>query len=257
MLRDEDELTVAGGEDRVAHVLFSTAADDLGLYGKPMARNAQIWTHDFRLLLDGPRADGAAIERAAAALREGGHFGYRFLFPAMQVGRHEVYWHRPLVAFLGANSSAPEILPHAPLGYLTAYSVDRPRLDRAVELWPRLLARRPHVAALYGFLPTAGHEHHTTLHNARKVLDAYDLWDGGPLPADFARALLMAPKRRHSSSGCVGWRPERSILWPGPCWPRDCGSGLHLAPLALWERGRERGNCKMQIAKCKLQSVSF
>ena len=33
--------------------LFSTAPDDMGLYGKPMARNAQIWSHDFQLLLDG------------------------------------------------------------------------------------------------------------------------------------------------------------------------------------------------------------
>ncbi len=111
--RHEDELAVADSEDRVAHVLFSAAADDLGLYGKPMARNAQIWTHDFRLLLDGPRADGAAIQRAASALRDGGNFGYRFQFPAMQVGRHEVYWHRPLVAYWNAAAAAPEVLHRA------------------------------------------------------------------------------------------------------------------------------------------------
>ena len=99
--RHEDELGVADGEDRVAHVLFSTAPDDLGLYGKPMARNAQVWTHDFRLLLDGPLADRRAIANAAAEVRKGGHFGYRFLFPPMHVGRHAVYWHRPLAACLG------------------------------------------------------------------------------------------------------------------------------------------------------------
>jgi hypothetical protein len=212
VLRNEDELAVADGEDRVAHVLFSTAADDLGLYGKPMARNAQIWTHDFRLLLDGPRADAGAIERAAAVLGEGGDFGYRFLFPAMQVGRHEVYWHRPLVAYLDAKSSAPKVLPHAPLGYLTAYSIDRPRPERAIELWPRLLARRPHAAALHGFLPSAAHEHHTTLHNARKLLNAYDLWDGQPLPADFARAMLTAPK--HETLGDWLSRVETSAEHP-------------------------------------------
>ncbi len=119
--RHEDELGVADGEDRVAHVLFSTAPDDVGLYGKPMARNAQLWTHDCRLLLDGPHADAKALARAAAALREGGHFGYRFLFPAMQVGRHEIYWHRPLVAYLSARTAMPEVLADAPLGYLTAY----------------------------------------------------------------------------------------------------------------------------------------
>ena len=193
--RHEDELGVADGEDHVAHVLFSTAADDLGLYGKPMARNAQLWTHDFQLLLDGPHADAESLRAAAAALRDGGHFGYRFLFPAMEVGRHEVYWHRPLVAYLAAKSSLPEVLHDAPLGYLTAYASDQPD-SPAIELWPRLLARRAHVAALYGFAATAEHhEHHVTIHNARKLLDAAELWGDGLLPAGFARALLTAPKR--------------------------------------------------------------
>ena len=76
-----------------------------------MARNAQIWTHDFRLLLDGPRADRKAIQRAAAALQEGGQFGYRFLYPAMRVGRYEVYWHRPLVAFLSPKTASRRSSP--------------------------------------------------------------------------------------------------------------------------------------------------
>jgi hypothetical protein len=69
--RHEDELAVAGSEDKVAHVLFSASPDDVGLYGKPMARNAQVWTRDFHLLLDGPHARRKDLERAAAALREG------------------------------------------------------------------------------------------------------------------------------------------------------------------------------------------
>jgi hypothetical protein len=217
--RHEDELGIADGEDRVAHVLFSTVPDDLGLYGKPMARNAQIWTHDFRLLLDGPAADRRAIERAAAMVGEGGHFGYRFFFPPMHVGRHAIFWHRPLVACLGAASSLPEVVPHAPLGYLTAYSGDRPDPSRAVELWPRLLARRPHLAALFGFSavgrignpssnqaelldglairPTGvsgHHEHLPSIYNARKLLDASDLWGEPTLPASFARAMLKIPR---------------------------------------------------------------
>ena len=58
-----------------------------------------------------PEPTREAFARAAEALRDGGHFGYRFLFPAMQVGRHEVYWHRPLVAFLGAKSAAMRSCP--------------------------------------------------------------------------------------------------------------------------------------------------
>jgi hypothetical protein len=193
--RHEDELLVADGADRVAHVLFSTAADDLGLYGKPMARNSQVWTHDFQLLLDGPGADRRAIERAAERLRGGGLFGYRFLFPAMQVGRHAVYWHRPLVACLGAQSSAPEVLLHAPLGYLTAYAGDRPNLARPVELWPRLLARPAHLAAMYGFAAAAGHhENRVSIHKARELLNAGLLWHAPQLPAGFARAVVSLPQ---------------------------------------------------------------
>jgi hypothetical protein len=192
--RYDDELGVADGEDRVAHVLFSTAPDDVGLYGKPMGRNAQIWTHEFKRLLDGPHADAEWLARAAAALREGGDFGYRFQFLAMQVGRHEVYWHRPLVAYLGRDASDIKVLPHAPLGYLTAYPCDRPKPAKAIELWPRLLARHAHMASLYGFSAGAEHrENHVEITNARKVLDAVELWGKKELPATFARAMLKMP----------------------------------------------------------------
>src|SRR5262249_16973633 len=95
--RHEDELSVLTTEDRIAHVLFSTDSRDLGLYGKPMARNGQIWTAGFRTLLDGPNAGKEELQAAARALAAGGTFGYRFEFPAMRVGRHQIYWHRPLV----------------------------------------------------------------------------------------------------------------------------------------------------------------
>src|SRR5262249_34790603 len=102
--RDADPLAVDAREDKLAHVLFSAAPDDVGLYRKPMARNAQLWTDDFRLLLDGPNADLARLDRAAEALRDGGLFGYRVQFPAMRVGRYEVYWHRPLIAHLAPGT---------------------------------------------------------------------------------------------------------------------------------------------------------
>ena len=66
--RHQDELAaIAANEDKLAHVLFSAAPGDVGLYGKPMARNAQIWTDDFRLLLDGPRATAAELTRGGRA----------------------------------------------------------------------------------------------------------------------------------------------------------------------------------------------
>ncbi|MFL5244018.1 MAG: hypothetical protein ACJ8FY_18095 [Gemmataceae bacterium] len=106
--RDEDELSVVAQEDKLAHVLFSTDPHDLGLYGKPMARNAQIWTSDFQPLLDGPNGGPEEIARAGHALKQGGLFGYRFQFPAMRVGQHEIYWHRPLVAYQCPKSGDPK-----------------------------------------------------------------------------------------------------------------------------------------------------
>ena len=88
-------------------------------------------------------------------LAAGGLFGYRMVFPAMRVGRHEVYWHRPLVACRSAESGDAVLLPGAPSGYITAYPFDKPRLDRPVELWPRLLDRSLHRAAIAQFAMSA------------------------------------------------------------------------------------------------------
>src|SRR5205823_3476239 len=121
----EPEGWAAARENRLAHSLFGTDPEDVGLYNKPKARNSQLWTADFRALLDGPRATRADLRRAAEAFAAGGHFGYRFAFPPMQVGRHCLYWHRPLVAYTTA-SARTHVLTDAPTGYLTAYPADRP-----------------------------------------------------------------------------------------------------------------------------------
>jgi hypothetical protein len=191
--RYEDELKVTGDEDRVAHVLFSTAADDVGLYGKPMARNAQVWTPDFGLLLDGPRASSRKLADAADKVCEGGLFGYRFYYPPMRVGQHEVFWQRPLVAYLSATDG-PAVVADAPLGYFTAYRADRPRLDRTVDLWPRLLDREAYRLAVSGFRRDHDQCYHRTSINIRKLLDTACLLDQGPLPRDLARSLLTLPK---------------------------------------------------------------
>jgi hypothetical protein len=244
--RHEDELAVEGFEDRMAHVLFSAAADDLGLYGKPMARNVQLWTHDYRLLLDGPHAGRAELAAAARRLGAGGTFGYRFLYPAMRVGDHEVYWHRPLAAFPGAGGGAPVLVEGAPLGYLTAYHTTEPDLASPIELWPRLLARPAHRAGIEelqrvesrgdglgnaqggpgtseesegskgskgakGAKGVKGAEiadYRRAVNNARKLLDAWQLLGGVPLPESFARALVRL--RKDATLGDWLARIERS-----------------------------------------------
>jgi hypothetical protein len=188
--RDEaSEPSVPGREDRMAHVLFGTSERAMGLYGKPMARNAQLWTEDARLLLDGPRADRTAIEHAAGALAEGGLFGYRFQFPAMRVGDHEVYWQRPLVAYLSPVDDRATVVPGAPLGALTGYRADRPDPAGAIELWPRLRRRAPYVAAIELFRRPDDPRSRQTARDCRKLLEARAML-GTPLPVSFARRLL-------------------------------------------------------------------
>jgi hypothetical protein len=194
--RHEDELAavhVGDKVDRVAHVLFSAAPDDVGLYGKPMARNAQVWTIDCDLLLDGPPADRRELFAAAGEVCRGGTYGYRFLYPAMRVGQHELYWHRPLVAWLGADGEQVHLLPDAPFGYLTAYRADRPQPAKPIELWPRLLRRGPHEAAVVACDPQHDHLYRRTTANIHKLLDAWQHLGRQPLERSFARQLLTLP----------------------------------------------------------------
>src|SRR6516162_3576412 len=154
-----------------------------------MARNIQIWTERAEPVLDGPHASPADIERAMRRVKEGGVFGYRFIFPAMRVGKHEVYWHRPLVAYRDAAGEAV-VLPDAPLGYLTAYNADKPRLDRPVELWPRMQRQPVLVAALAGEDYTRKHEVPPQVRNVRKLTHAYALFGAKPLPVNFALRVM-------------------------------------------------------------------
>ncbi|HEX4000213.1 MAG TPA: M28 family peptidase [Pirellulales bacterium] len=197
--RYEDELACTSDEDRVAHVLFSTQADDLGLYGKPMARNCQFWTRDFHALLDGPRGFERDLIATARRVADGGLFGYRFYYPPLRVGRHAVFYHRPLVAYLSNETGLPAMLPDAPLGYLTAYRADKPDLDRPIELWPRLLDREPHRLAVEAFQRDHDARYHRTTINLRKIFETRDLMNAGPLEPSFARSLVTAAKQESLS----------------------------------------------------------
>jgi Peptidase family M28 len=204
--RYEDELEMNPRVDKVSKVLFSTSSDVLGLYDKPMARNCQLWTSDFHLLLDGPVAGREEIRRAEAALIEGGLFGYRFLFPAMRVGPREVYWERPLVAFSTAGGEVRTV-SDAPLGYLTASRAEGHDPD-PIELWPRLLRREEYLSALRSFDPARDHYRHQTSLNVVAILDARQV-TGRPLPRSMARHLLRIP-RNESLDDWLGSLPGRA-----------------------------------------------
>jgi hypothetical protein len=194
VLRDEDEIALLQREDKLLHVLFSTIPDDLGLYGKPMARNVQMWTHEFKKLLDGPHACPEEIKQAAHAAEQGGLFGYRFQFPPMRVGKHEIYWHRLLAAYWCRQTEEPALVPFAPLGWMTAYNSARPDLARPIELWPRLLCREPYVASLHLFEHAPDHRCRMTSRNVRSLLDSKYLRGGKAVPRSLARQILAIPK---------------------------------------------------------------
>jgi hypothetical protein len=140
-----DDATRFAREDHIHTVLFSTHPDDVGLYGKPMARNAQIWSSAFQGVLHGPTADGTAIRGAIEAMEKGGSFGYRFFYPPMQAGRFAMLWHRPLIAFRDPKSGQSNVIDNVLTGYLTAADTS-PLSDPKLELWPRFgVAKRDEI----------------------------------------------------------------------------------------------------------------
>ncbi|MGB8214501.1 MAG: M28 family peptidase [Anaerolineales bacterium] len=191
--RSEDELALNPRLEKIAKVLFSTDLDAMGLYDKPMARNCQLWTRNFELLLDGPNASAEELKKAEATILAGGLFGYRFQFPAAQVGRYEVYWHRPVCAYLSVSGEI-SLLPDAPLGVLSAYEKGHPDIQSPVELWPRLQNRPLYASALVGFHNPHDHYLRQTPLNLVSLLDAWQALGEQPLPASFARHLLRISK---------------------------------------------------------------
>jgi hypothetical protein len=195
MARDEDVRDLATFEDQVSVALFSVDPDDLGLYGKPMARNAQIWNEDYTLILDGPRATPLEIERAKVTVDRGGRFGYRFYYPPMRAGAREIFWHLPLVARLRAGTGTPEIWDGTHLGGYAQAEAPPEYPDRApIALAPRLLARPGYMEAATLFGAASGRARFTTCHNVQKLLEFSKLLDG-PLPPSLARALTHTAKR--------------------------------------------------------------
>ena len=232
--RDDDTLSVAR-EDAVHKVLFSAHPDDIGLYGKPMARNAQVWSDSFESVLDGPTADGADLHRALECMKRGGSFGYRLYYPPMLVGTHEVFWHRPLVAFRDLAGKHHVMTDGVPNGYLVATDRASPARE-ALELWPRtdaLEAANAPVAAEGA--PQAAALEEAEL-NLRKLEDARVML-GVPVRESFARALLTTG-RVHSfakwqsvSAKIVKDRPALARRLTSLASDRDSTAEFcHLAP---------------------------
>lgn len=190
----EDELLSNPRVANLIKALFSTELDSMGLYDKPLVKNCQLWTRDYTLIIDGPKAAPHKIVKAETTIGQGGLFGYRFLFPAMRVGKHEVYWHRPAVAYISSKTGETEVLAESLLGYMTAYDSESPDLTNPIELWPRLHRRKTHLMAIHDIDCKHDHYRYQTAFNIINLLDHFEKFDYNPLPYDFARHLIRFGK---------------------------------------------------------------
>jgi hypothetical protein len=191
---DEGALAVTTSLETVTTALFSTALEALDLYNKPMAHNCQIWTPEAEMVLNGFTATRADILRAAQDVLDGGLFRYFFRFPAMRVGRYEVYWQRPLAAFWSLEENRVKTLEGRLPGYFTAYDFARPDIARPIELYPRLLERPAYLSALRHLDESHDHFRHQTALNILTILDMSERWHEPRLPRTFTRQMLRMAK---------------------------------------------------------------
>jgi hypothetical protein len=192
--RYQDELNEVGHKIKLIKALFSTEPDAMGLYDKPLACNSQLWTRNFDLLLNGPESGRTELMEAEKALSEGGLFGYRFFYPPMRVGRHDIYLHRPLVAFLPLHSDNVQIRTESLSGYLAGYHDDDKGMSCPVELWPRMQKREQYLSALNDFNTRHDHFAHQTSLNILSLFESWEAQHRKPLTRSYAFSLLNTSK---------------------------------------------------------------
>ncbi len=188
--RYQDELNEQGRKIKLVKALFSTEPDAMGLYDKPLACNSQIWSNNFKLLLNGPEAGKSDLARVEKAISKGGLFGYRFFYPPMRFGEHDIYLHRPLVAFLPLQSDRVEIKSESLYGYITGYHDSDAGMSHPVELWPRMQKRKLYLSALNDFTAHNDHFAHQTSLNIINLLETREMMNRKPIPRSFAYHML-------------------------------------------------------------------
>jgi hypothetical protein len=194
--RYQDELNEIAHKVGIIKALFSTEPDSMGLYDKPLASNSQIWNNKFDLLLDGPKAGRRRIMEVEKILLNGGLFGYRFFYPPVRVGEHELYLHRPLVAFLSKESEQVVIKPDSLYGHITCYHDDDRQMCNPIELWPRMQRRDLYLSALYEFNSSNDYYAHQTSFNIISLLESWEMYNRKSLKRSFAQNLLNIAKHK-------------------------------------------------------------
>lgn len=194
--RYQDELNEAAHKVKIIKALFSTEPDAMGLYNKPLACNSQLWTSDFNLLLHGPKAGRGKLAEVEKILSGGGLFGYRFFYPPMRFGEHELYLHRPLVAFLPEKADKVQIKSESLYGFITGYHDSDKAMSYPVELWPRMQKREFYLSALLDYDSHHDHYAHQTSFNIISLFESWELRNRKLLPRSFACHLLNLAKQK-------------------------------------------------------------
>jgi hypothetical protein len=194
--RYQDELNEVGHKIRLIRALFSTEPDAMGLYDKPLACNSQLWSNKFELLLNGPKAGRRKIMEVEKTLLKGGLFGYRFFYPPMRVGEHDIFLHRPLVAFVPKESDKVEIKSESLYGYIAGYHDNDREMSNPVELWPRMQKRDLYLSALHDFNTVNDHYAHQTSFNIISLLESWKMQEKKLLKRSFAQNLLNIAKHK-------------------------------------------------------------
>lgn len=194
--RYQDELNEVAHKIRLIKALFSTDPDAMGLYDKPLACNSQLWNNKFELLLNGPEADRKKIMEVEKILLRGGLFGYRFLYPPMRFGKHDIYLHRPLVAFVRKDTDEIVIKSESLYGVITGYYNSDKEMSEPVYLWPRMQKRDRFLSALHDFSSLNDHYNHQTSYNIISLLESWEIGGQKLLQRSFAQNLLNIAKHK-------------------------------------------------------------
>ena len=194
--RYQDELNEVAHKIKLIKALFSTEPDAMGLYNKPLACNSQLWNSNFDLLLNGPDAGRKKLMEVEKTLSKGGLFGYRFFYPPMRVGNHQMYLHRPLVAFLPLQSEKVVIKSESLYGYITGYHDNDKDMSHPVELWPRMQKRELYLSALHDFNTHFDHYAHQTSFNIISLFESWEAQNRKLLSRSFAHNLLNISKHK-------------------------------------------------------------
>jgi len=114
----------------------------------------------------------------------------------MRVGEHEIYLHRPLVAFVPKETDNVEIRAESLYGYITGYHYSDREMSNPVELWPRMQKRDLYLSALHDFNSVNDHFAHQTSFNIISLLENWELEKRKLLKRSFAQNLLNIAKHK-------------------------------------------------------------